>query len=168
MTNLPNNVYFDPVRLNLFNYLDILFFMPHVVFAYPNQVRPRDPYFAINIRSLENIGHDYVNFDDQDLKPVEGNREVNIDLHLVRDYNWRSTFEQLYLSFSHPRYRQILADLDLAFVDANVVNEDYTLVQERWEPRAIMDLRMRYNSAISLESKVNFGEILTAPISSNL
>lgn len=163
---LPNNVYFDPVRLALFEYLDIIYFMPHVVFAYPNQTPPKDPYFTVNIRSQEYIGHDYVTNDPNEV-PVQGNREVRIDLHLISDYNWRSTLERLYLSFSNPHYSTILTDKGLAFVDATIVNEDYTLIQERWQPRAIMDLRLRYNSSLSLEPKVNFGEILEAPVSRN-
>lgn len=137
------------IRQGLFELVDSYFFLQPIVFMYENAPRPKDPYIGLRILNTTFIGQDYTsNINNNGFVNPVGSREFTLEIHLYNRVDAFGLLEQLATYLETPPAHDILESYGMAYVTRNLITDATTLLDTKYEPRAILEVVIRYNNQI--------------------
>jgi hypothetical protein len=110
-----------------------------VIWYHENMPRPKVPYIALHLSTINSVGHDFVDGSGN----MTGNRDFTL---LCQGFGKDSMdfLEQLKTSLEKPAIQSFLRSKDIVYVDRLALSCVAEVVDNRYEERNILDLKFRF------------------------
>lgn len=133
------------LRQAFIEWIDKVFYLSEVYWRYNNAPRSSDPYFTLFLQSFASIHRDYIE-ESIGLPTVWGDRELTLEVSIFKTLDGLSYLEHLNTSLKYADIRYHFANYGLVYVETQGMQDVTTLLDTRFESRAILDIRFRYSN----------------------
>ena len=160
----------EQLKAAIWEWLDSLYLVNTIIWLNPNAPRPTGNYMSLNITNINSVGQDYLSMPGIDgFGYIQGNRVFTLEIAYYRDNRRFDILEFIEQSLYIPSVRDNLSLNGLFYVDTQFKSDVTTLLDTKFEPRAILELRMRYaTNDINDLTKYNLGLIESVETSETL